>query len=79
MFLIISLTKGDGTALGYFIFYTKIHVLCLMAVVTARVELSQQGRGGTYVSVLSQFWSRSLTDRSLAVNPRAAFGLPRLL
>ena len=31
MFLIISLTKGDGTALGYFIFYTKIHVLCLMA------------------------------------------------
>ena len=53
VFLTISVTKGDGTALGYFVFYTKIHVLCLMAVVSSRIQLSNTAGGArTFVSDL---------------------------
>ena len=46
----MSLVVGDGTILGYFIFYTKIHVLCLLAVVNARTSLAESAGGAsTYV------------------------------
>jgi hypothetical protein len=51
VFLTMSLVVGDGTLLGYFIFYGKVHVLCLLYVVNSRIGLSE-GAGGatTYVS-----------------------------
>ena len=53
LFLTMSVIVGDGTILGYFIFYTKIHVLCLMAVVNSRIQLSNTAGGArTFVSDL---------------------------
>lgn len=50
-FLTMSLVVGDGTLLGYFIFYGKIHVLCLLAVVNSRIGLSETaGVASTFVS-----------------------------
>ena len=53
LFLTMSVIVGDGTILGYFIFYTKIHVLCLLAVVNSRIGLSESAGGASmFVSVV---------------------------
>ena len=41
-FLTVSVIKGDGTALGYFLFMPKILTLCLILVINSRVRLNEQ-------------------------------------
>jgi hypothetical protein len=48
------ITKPDGTALGYCLFFPKVHVICLMYIVNARLGLTGKVHGSSaYVSVIS--------------------------
>ena len=38
--MLVSIVKGDGTALGYFVFIPKVHVLCVMININSRVKLA---------------------------------------
>ena len=51
------ITKPDGTALGYCLFFPKVHVICLMLTVNARSGLEAPK------SVVSSAYVRALTDK----------------
>lgn len=40
-YLIISLVKPDGTALGYFVFVPKVHILNVMININSRVGIAR--------------------------------------
>jgi hypothetical protein len=62
-FLIVSIYKGDGTALGYFVFMPKVHVLCMMLGVNSRVSIAKElhSSAGPYVRSFSKPKSGMLT------------------
>ena len=37
----ITITKPEGSALGYCVCYPKVHVMCLLLVVNSRVDLKK--------------------------------------
>ena len=41
-FLVVSLYKGDGTAIAYFVFMPKVHVLCMLLGVNSRVSIARE-------------------------------------
>lgn len=47
VFLVIMITKPDGTALGYCLFFPKIHVFCLLWIVNARLDLAKAAGGSS--------------------------------
>ena len=66
LFLVIMVTKPDGTALGYCLFFPKVHVVCLMIIVNARLGLRQGSTtngSGAFVSSNSRACPVDLSRR----------------